>query len=346
MRWNEMYIAATGSCFPERDDCARAVAEGRYDAQEHERNGYRSISVAGEMSAADMAVSAAGQGLARSGHTGDDIGLVLHADVHHQGQDHWTPASYIQERVTGGRAPAIEIKQGSNGGLAGLVLALSYLSAHTGQDAALVTAADKFCPPAYDRYRSDKWMVLGDGASAAVLSRRGGFARVLATAMDSDPGLEEMYRGSGFTDAPFSTGLPLDLRERKREYMDRLGLAEVALRCSVGLQNVVKEALGDAGTDIDDIARFVFPNVGRSLVQWDYLDAFGIDEERTTWEWGSGIGHAGAGDQFGGLDHLVAAGALSAGDRVVLAGSGIGFSWACAVLEIVEPPTWHQQGDA
>ncbi|WP_369360004.1 ketoacyl-ACP synthase III family protein [Streptomyces sp. cg2] len=341
MRWNEMYIAGTGSCFPQRDYCAQAVAEGRYDADEHEKNGYRSISIAGEMSAADLAVSAARPALARSGHAGDDIGLVLHASLHHQGQDHWTAASYIQERTAGGRAPALEIKQGSNGGLAGLVLALSYLSVHQGQGAALVTTADKFCPPVYDRYNSDKWMVLGDGGSAAVLSRRGGFARVLATAMDSDPGLEEMYRGDGFSDAPFASGLPLDLRERKRGYMDRVGLPEVALRCTAGLQNVVKEALGDAGTDIDGIARFVFPNVGKSLVQWDYLDTFGIDEDRTTWAWGSGIGHAGAGDQFGGLNHLAETGALAPGDRVVLAGSGIGFSWACAVLEIVEAPEWE-----
>lgn len=338
MRWNEMYIAGTGSCFPERDDCARAVAEGRYDAHEHERNGYRSISVGGDLCAADMAVAAARPALARSGHTGDDIGLVLHATVHHQGQDHWTPASYVQRQAVGGRAPAVEIRQGSNGGLAGLDLALSHLTVRQDQNAVLVTTADKFCPPVYDRYNSDKWMVLGDGGSAAVVSRRGGFARVVATVTDSDPDLEEMYRGDRFTDTPFATGLPLDLRERKREYMDRVGLPEVALRCSEGLQNVVKGALGDACTDLDGIARFVFPNVGKSLVQWDYLDTFGIDEERTTWEWGSGIGHAGAGDQFGGLDHLVGTGTLNAGDKVVLAGSGIGFSWACAVLEIVERP--------
>ncbi|MEU8837409.1 3-oxoacyl-[acyl-carrier-protein] synthase III C-terminal domain-containing protein [Streptomyces sp900116325] len=44
----------------------------------------------------------------------------------------------------------------------------------------------------------------------------------------------------------------------------------------------------------------------------------------------------GAGDQFGGLHHLVTRRPLGPGDRVALVGSGIGFNWACAILEIEE----------
>ncbi|MFF3408862.1 ketoacyl-ACP synthase III family protein [Streptomyces sp. NPDC002742] len=338
MRWNEMYIASTGICLPGRDSTADAVAEGRYDAQEQEKNGYLSVSVATDESAADMAVSAARVALGRAGSRAEEIALLLHANFYHQGVDHWTPASYIQQQTTGGRAPAIELKQASNGGLAGLVLALSFLAAHE-SGAALVTTADKFCAPTYDRYNSDKWIVLGDGASAAVVSRGSGFAKVLSTAMDSDSTLEEMYRGP-FTDASHGADLPLDLRTRKNEYMERVGLAEVALRSSTGLLNVVKSALDDAELELDQISRFVFPNVGQALMQWDYLDAFGIDEARTTWDWGRQVGHIGAGDQFGGLNHLVETGRLGVGDRVMLAGSGIGFSWNCAVLEIQDVPTW------
>jgi 3-oxoacyl-[acyl-carrier-protein] synthase-3 len=92
--------------------------------------------------------------------------------------------------------------------------------------------------------------------------------------------------------------------------------------------------------ELDQISRFVFPNVGQALLQSDYLDAFGIDQARTTCAWGQEVGHVGAGDQFGGLNHLVETGALQAGDRVVLAGSGIGFSWNCAVPEIQDVPSW------
>lgn len=333
-----MYIASTGVCLPGRDSTALAVADGRYDAEEQEKSGYRSVCVAADESAAEMAVQAARSAMQRSGSDGEDISLLLHASFHHQGIDHWTPAYYIQNEAVGGRAPAIELRQASNGGLAGLVLAMSYLATCEGR-AALVTTADKFGPPTYDRYRTEKWLILADGASAAVVSRGAGFARVLSTAMDSDSTLEELYRGK-FTEANSLTDLPLDLRARKDVYMERVGIAEVAMRGNAGLVNVVKTALGDAELEIGDISRFVFPNIGRSLLQWDYLDAFGLEESQTTWDWGMDVGHIGAGDQFGGLNHLVETGALSAGDKVMLAGSGIGFSWNCAVLEIQELPEW------
>lgn len=334
-----MYIGGTGLCAPARESAATAVAAGWYDPDECELNGYTSVAVTDGRSAAETAVEAASGALAVSGHDPEDIRLVLHAGFFHQGRDHWTPASYIQQQTVGGRAPAIEIKQGSNGGLAGLELALSYLTTHQHgeRDAALITTADNFCLPVYQRYRTDTWIVLGDGASAAVVSRKPGFARVVSTAMDSDPVLEEMYRGTGaFSSAPHGGPEPLDLRDRKREFCSLLGLKEIALRGSTGLNNVVDRALKDADKDIGGITRFVLPNVGKTLMKWQFLDVLGIGEERTTWEWGSEMGHMGAGDQFGGLHHLVTRGLLGPGDRVALVGSGIGFSWACTVLEIEE----------
>ncbi|MGW7362878.1 ketoacyl-ACP synthase III family protein [Streptomyces sp. NPDC054841] len=337
MRWADMYIAGTGLHLPAREQALTAVAEGRYDADECEVNGYSSIAVSDGMAAADMAVRAARVAMERSGHTPEDIAMSVHSCLHHQGADHWTPATYIQGQVlgTGGRAPAFQINHASVGGLAGLTLALSHLYADPTARAALVTTADGFTEPAYDRYRSEKWFVFADGGSAVVASRAHGFARVLATALDSDPSLEELYRGSdGFSDRPYAR-LPIDLRARKSGYVARVGVEDIALRENAGLRNVVKAALDDAGVTLDEVSRIVLPNVGRALLQWQYLDVLGVDVERTTQEWGSTVGHIGGGDQFGGLHHLVETGSLRSGERVLLVGSGIGFSWACAVLEIV-----------
>jgi 3-oxoacyl-[acyl-carrier-protein] synthase-3 len=344
MRWDDMYISGTGACVPDRELTSTAVAEGRYDPDEYEVNAYVSVGVSGGSSAAEMAAAAARQAFGRSGAATDDIAMVLHASFYHQGQDHWTPASYIQQESVGGRAPAIEVKQASNGSLAALVLAMSYLSADSEQRAALITTADRFCLPGYDRYRTDKWIVLADGATGAVVSRQAGFARVRSTAMDADPTMEELYRGGdGFTDGVFAAGQPLDLRGRKREYVSRVGFEHVATRASSGLLNAVKRALTDAGAEINDISKFVLPNVGRALFQWEFLDVLGIEEKRTTWDWGSTVGH-GAGDQLGGLNYLAETGALNRGDLVMLASSGIGFNWNCAVVEILDRPAWNQPG--
>ena len=96
--------------------------------------------------------------------------------------------------------------------------------------------------------------------------------------------------------------------------------------------------LEEAEAQPDDIDWWVLPNVGRTLLQWQYLNVLGVGVERTTWEWGRRLGHMGAGDHVVGLNHLAETGTLGVGDRVALAGSGLGFNWSCAVLEIVAPP--------
>ncbi|WP_165945789.1 ketoacyl-ACP synthase III family protein [Micromonospora sp. KC606] len=335
-----MFIAATGFCLPGIESTATAVAEGRYDPDECRQNGLEAVGVSHELSAAEMGVEAARVAFSRSPVDPRDLAVVLHASFYHQGHDHWTPASYIQRESIGGRAPAIEVKQASNGSLAALVLAMSFLSVHEGATTALITTADRFCLPGYDRYRSDKWIIGGDNATAAVISCREGFARVLSTAMDADPTLEELYRDSSFTDVPFAGGMPIQLRPRKESYMARVGLRHIVSSAKQGLRNVMDVALRDARIGIDDVACFVLPNIGHTLLHWEYLAVLDIPESRTTWAWGRRIGH-GAGDQIGGLNHLMESGALRVGDRVVLATAGIGFSWSCAVVEILETPRWE-----
>ncbi|WP_243704727.1 3-oxoacyl-[acyl-carrier-protein] synthase III C-terminal domain-containing protein [Micromonospora sp. KC723] len=61
-----------------------------------------------------------------------------------------------------------------------------------------------------------------------------------------------------------------------------------------------------------------------------------ISSDQTTWDWGSTIGHLGAGDQIAGLAHLRRTGRLGAGQLCALVGAGGGFSWSVAVLEVSE----------
>jgi 3-oxoacyl-[acyl-carrier-protein] synthase-3 len=95
---------------------------------------------------------------------------------------------------------------------------------------------------------------------------------------------------------------------------------------------------------VSDIRRFVMPNNGQTVRWWGMLADMGIDLDRTTWEFGRTVGHLGAGDQVAGLDHLLASDALAAGDLVVLAGSGYGFNWGAAVIEVIHVPDWAEAG--
>jgi 3-oxoacyl-[acyl-carrier-protein] synthase-3 len=74
-------------------------------------------------------------------------------------------------------------------------------------------------------------------------------------------------------------------------------------------------------------------------MDFQFFRALDIDPDRTTWSWGSGVGHLGAGDQIAGLNHLATTGALNAGQTCVLISAGAGFAWSVAVLDILHEPT-------
>ena len=342
MRWDHLYLAALGTYLPsQRESAASAVADGLFDAQEYERYECRGVTVAGaDEPPPDMAVWAARRALSQSDHGDADFALLLHASMYHQGRDLWTPAHYVQRGTIGGPALAVDVYQGANGSLAALELAASHLMAREGgPPAALITCADSFPLPGFDRWRSDSDCVFGDGAVAAVLSRDHGPLRLLATASVSDPELEPVFRGNGgWTTAPHLDCRPIDLRGRKQEWMrEQADVPAVYGRVAANARAAVDQALQDAGVALGDIELLVHANIARPLAEAQFHHALGIPAQRTTYEWGRDIGHVGGADQLLGLDHLMESGRLAAGQRVLLVGAGMGFTWTAAVLEMSGP---------
>ncbi|EWC63334.1 hypothetical protein UO65_1332 [Actinokineospora spheciospongiae] len=336
-----LYLAGCGTWLPPPVAAATAVAEGRFDPRLARSTEVVSVAVAGAESAPEMAAMAAGVALRRSGCGPADIDLVLHASFFHQGHDLWAPASYVQRVAVGNRCPALEVGQVSNGGMGALELAAAYLAAAPGRSAALVTTGDKFCPPGFDRWHSDPGTVYADGGTAVVLSRRGGFARLRSLVTVSDPELEGMHRGDDpFGDTPFSHRPSVDLDACKRGFLATAGTSFAVARVGAGQATALKRALAEAGAELGDVARVVLPHLGRRRLQAAYFGRFDIDPDRTTWPWSRTVGHLGAGDTFAGFDHLVSTGLLAPGELCLLVSVGAGFSWSCAVVEVLEHPDW------
>jgi 3-oxoacyl-[acyl-carrier-protein] synthase-3 len=347
MRWEDIYLSGSAVRLGQREYVREAVADGRYDPVEAAEDDYLSVSTAADASPADMAVAAAGTALDRAARPDGEFRLLLHASVGFQGIDHWSPAGYIQQRTIGGRAAAMEVKQASNGGMVALELAAAHLAAASGPAAALITTADRYVLPAFDRYRSDQGTLRGDGATAMVLNRGGGVARLLSTVLIGDSTHERLLRG----DEPWAAtsgehGWPVDLRARREQYragggdVSHLGKLLVARHVEA-----VEGALKDAGATVGEVARFVFPNISRKTADWVFgKRQLGIEEARTVWDWGRTVGHIGAGDQAAGLTRLLETAAVHPGDLVVLTGFGAGFTFGSAVLEIVEEAGWSPCG--
>ncbi|MFI8484954.1 ketoacyl-ACP synthase III family protein [Streptomyces rubrogriseus] len=342
MQWNDLYVGGVAARLGRREDVREAVADGRYDAEEHEENDYLFVRVEDELTPADMAVEAAREALGRGAVGEGGVGLYLHAASTFQGLDHWTPGSYIQQHTAGGTAPALEVRQACNGAIMALEMAAAYLTAVPGRGAALITTGDRYNAPSYDRYRTDKNILLADGATALVLSREPGVLRLLSTATVGDTSHEALGRGTGgWQGASGDAGWPISLRDRKKEYLIGGGdIQDIIRTMTVRQQEAMQTALDDAEVKVADVARFVFPNIGRSAQDWELRKAAGISEEQTTWAWGREVGHIAAGDQFAGLAHLMESGALRTGDRVAVAGVGSGYNFGWAVLEVAGEPDW------
>jgi 3-oxoacyl-[acyl-carrier-protein] synthase-3 len=340
MLLDDIYIQSLGVHLGERVDLAEAVADGRYPAADFDASGLLAVSVS-DKHPPDQAVAALRQALDRESIPPEDFRLLLHAIAYFQGEDMWTPSNYIQLNTIGGSAPAIDVDQKSNGGLATLALAAGYLSQYDDASVA-ITSGERFCLPGFDRFRADPSTVFGDGGTAMVLGRRPGFARILSCVMTSDSTLEDMFRDGALKDAPRSGQTPLSLRKRTQAYMRRhiTDLDELSQRIMQKHVDCLQQALDETKTDLSEVSGTVLNVVGQTVAWGRHL---GLEQERTNWEFGRRTGHMGPGDQTAGLDDLLTSGRLSPGDRVVLTSTGYGFNWGTAVLEILHIPDWAKE---
>jgi 3-oxoacyl-[acyl-carrier-protein] synthase-3 len=335
MRLEQVYIAGTGCWLPDAMTLEEAERRGLCERRLVWGTGITSVRVAVDP-APEMAVRAARSALAEAACRPEEVALILHAAAYYQGHDMWSPASYVQRYTVGNRCPSIEVRQMSNGGMAALELATSYLAADRTRGFALVTTGDRFCLPGYDRWRTDPGTVCGDGGTAIVLSNVRGPLQVHSVASVSDSSLEQMGRGDDpFADAPLARRAPIDLDRYAASVVREIGLDTLLDRIEAGQQEVVERTLADAKVDMGDIAWFILPALGQTRLRAHFYRPLGLDPARTTWSWGRTTGHLGAGDQFAGLNHLVATGKMAPGDRGLLLGVGSGFTWSAAVVEFL-----------
>jgi 3-oxoacyl-[acyl-carrier-protein] synthase-3 len=176
--------------------------------------------------------------------------------------------------------------------------------------------------------------VPADGATAMVLGRGTGVARLLATEIVGDG------RFSGLT--PLDPAEFEDRQEFRRQQRKRVVTMMRAM--TAAKRDCVRTALADAGLEAGDVRHWLLPYNGRFMVDRDFCAEFGVDDERTTWDLGRTVGHLSGGDPVVGFAHLLETGAASVGDRVVMLGDSAGFAFGCAVLEVAERPGWRANG--
>jgi 3-oxoacyl-[acyl-carrier-protein] synthase III len=320
------YLAGVGAFLPERIGTEQAVARGWYPAARAAGSGIVSVCVAAESTAPEMAVLAAREALDMAGPHAADVRAVLHTHLNAQGPAYWDAAPYIALHTLGTSVPGYDLRQSCNGGLAAVELGARLTA---GGDV-LVTVADRFDTTGFDRWTCDSQAVYGDGAAAVLVSARGGFARILAIATGADNGLEAESRGE--SDEPDG---PVDFTARRERYHETVvPLREHLGRVREVLTGTLKRVLDEAGRTVDEITRVVPVVSTQPGLLGLFQNVLGIDDARSTWDFGATTGHLGAADNLAGLHHLVTTGAVRAGDTVLLIGDGTGFTTTMAVVEL------------
>lgn len=341
MRIENLYLAGIGSHLPPRYSAARAVAEGRYDEATAAASGMVSASVSESTPAPEMAIDAARKALAESGHSPEDIGFLLHSYTHHQGPDGWSAVHYILNNTIDRPIPAIEIKQGCLGMVAGIEAAANRLIANPTHDAALVTTADNYSTPGVDRWRASGLFVLGDAGSAVVVSRRGGFCELLSVGSLSDSSMEILHRAGEELFPPGVTrGRGLNLSERAEKVREQWaeGKAPPIKNFGDRVAEIAERTLKEAGLTLDDVARVCHLGFGRTALDAMFLLPLDVPEDKDVWDYVSTIGHTGAADLFLGLEHIWRTGQVGPGDHVLLVGASNGMEAGAAVVRIVSSP--------
>jgi 3-oxoacyl-[acyl-carrier-protein] synthase-3 len=320
--WQDIHIGGTGSWVPPIRP--RASAGGRRPSPA-DANGFTSSAVSAGDTATQMAARAALTALRDSGVPGSELSLLAHAAF--QDEDHYTPSPYLL-RVLGSQAPGIEIGAASDGGAAALVAAAEHLTARPDARAAMVTAGSRF-PQERWGYVHEIGYLAGDAGAAAVLTRRPGVARLVATAHTAAPQLEALSRAWHSVSAE---------RDEHRLFIADTGLTPYVDALQSATRACIETVLEEASLTPADIAHTAVIAIGAAVLDVVLSGPpLNTRAERTSWTFGRHIAHAGPCDLLLAVDRLLRTGSLSPGQRVLLVSFGLGFRWTTAILEITTP---------
>lgn len=338
-------IAALTTWLPStRERIAEAVIAGRLSEHDAANSGYEELSVSADLAAPDMALHAAEQALDQARVAAAELDLILHSWIYYQGHDFWSPPHYIASELGALAAQPIGVQQMCNGAAAALEVAVCKILADPATCRVLITTADRFCPPGFDRWRGDYGLVYGDGATAAVLINDSadsehevdGKLELLSITTVAAAQLEWMHRGEDlFSPAPRMLGDFVDIRRTKKAFLTAVGGSEVfAKHVGAAVEQVLRSGLSDAGICPDDsrLRLITLPRVGAAARDMTYLPAVSAVLTAEPVDLGRHTGHLGAGDLLANLATMLSDNLLAPGEIGVSLSAGAGFTWSCVVV--------------
>lgn len=314
-------------------------AEDAVTAADLERLGVSELYVApDDIAPPQMAVLAAESTLRKSGVEPNSVGTLVHSFSYHQGFDMWSPAHYVAHGAGVLEGLPINVQQLCNGGGVALQVAAKWLVATPDTSTVLVTSADRFCGPGWDRWSSDDDAAYSDSATAVLLGRTGegeDFLHLRALETTTDSRWEDQVRGSvPFASVPLGHGTPIDLRPGNKEFRESGRVADMVKVAIPQVHELVRRCLASAGIEASDISGVALPRLSRAMREGMHKPALAevIGGDLVFVEPDTGC--LGAGDLLANLVDLEAV--LEPGQYGLLLQGSAGYTFSCAVVQAPE----------
>ncbi|XWX03611.1 3-oxoacyl-ACP synthase [Aggregatilineales bacterium SYSU G02658] len=326
-------IVGIGTYFPPTVETAADLAP-RTSIPEHilrEKMGIRQRHIAGEAETVTfMASEAAKRAIAMADIDPAQIGLVISHGSEHKDHLVWNSASKIQHNVGAVNAYAFEMYALCAGAPIALNAARGLMLADPKLEYALLAAGSRENDLINPRNERSRFMLnFGAGGGAMILQRNAERNRILGAAAITDGSLSEtvvLTRDAVAEGEPEAVG---DLRGRldvtDPAYMaDRLGQTSLP-----NFVRVIRAAVEQGGHTLADVRFLGITHMKRSFYL-EILNAVGLTPEQSVYL--EDYGHVQSVDQVLALELGLAQGKIRAGDLVVLAGAGTGYTWSAVAL--------------
>lgn len=325
-------IAGMGFYLPEKEISVRELAEQAGIPEVVAVNaGAETVreAAAGELPS-DMAIAAAKTALRDAGIPGGELDLIIYCGAGLP--DYIIPqtSGRIQHALGASHAFAFDLVQNCSGMITALQTAKGFIALDEGINTALLVAGDKWSR--FTRFHAADSVFFGDGGGAVVVKKGAPDFEPQAFHSTTDGAFYDLWRieAGGVrhpaTAETVASGLHIyDCMDKDRAHHE---FRDIYIPVMV---KTVKKVLQKKGISAGEVAYFDMVNANLRVTEI-VLDTLKIPREKSSIPYLKRYGHFGAHDIFFNLQCALDDGRLEKGAFIVLQSTGVGFTWAAAVL--------------
>ncbi|MEI7433148.1 MAG: 3-oxoacyl-[acyl-carrier-protein] synthase III C-terminal domain-containing protein [Methanomicrobiales archaeon] len=260
-----------------------------------------------------------------------DINIIAYCGAGCYDYQFWSPSSRLQHILRAPNAFTIDIKGACNGGILAINICNNLLKSDSAKKSALIVCSDKLSPVMnYGNTDTLPFFAIGDGAAAAVLTR--------------DEPSNELLTYEGITDGTCGDYVKIPCVGTRvaelcsnQKHASRISvdpakaLADISPDVFLGnFISVIRKAVLKSGYQTPEISWLLTNQIKKTRVM-DILAELGLDATKTRSTM-KDFGSIGPGDTIFALGLQRDDALIKPGDLVVLASSGIGFTWGAQVV--------------